>query len=246
MFFVLKKEYLAMTGLVLLLVSTVCVFSFADTDELTAAISLAEGGGKTIIVDAGHGGDDPGAVSDYNKIVEKDINLEIAKKVAELLRNDGYNVVMTREEDVLRYPEGTTGMTAKRKADLTKRKETIDSSNAVCAVSIHLNKFKQTQYHGAQVFFPHNSEESKKLAMNIQSAIKEIADPANEREALVRGKPNELPIIIFKDLVKPTVVVECGFLSNQEEEKKLADAAYREMLAKSIYKGVTDYVNTAA
>ena len=257
MFLVLKKEYLAMLGLVVMLVSTVCVFSFMDRDELATAISITDSEGlyanveaaadikgKTVIVDAGHGGDDPGAVSDYNNIVEKEVNLEIAKRVSELLKGDGLNVVMTREEDVLQYPEGTSGMTAKRKADLTKRKELIDSSDAECCVSIHLNKFKQTQYHGAQVFFPHKSDESKKIAESIQKAIKEVADPSNERTALVRGKANELPIMIFRDLVKPTVVVECGFLSNEEEEKKLADPAYKEKLAQAIRKGTIDYLNS--
>ena len=95
-----------------------------------------------------------------------------------MLRLDGFEVIMTRNNDMLKYPEGTAGETAKRKADLTNRKNMIDTSDASIAVSIHLNKFVQEKYWGAQTFYPHNSQESKTLAEIMQASIKKHADPA--------------------------------------------------------------------
>lgn len=238
MIIVLKKDHLALLSL--LCVMGVCLYLFGTVGVEEKAVASADK--KTIIIDAGHGGEDPGAVSDISGVCEKDVNLAIAKAVEGLLKKDGYKILMTRTEDKLEYPADTTGYTAKRKADLTRRKEFIDASEACIAVSIHLNKFQKTQYWGAQTFYPHNSDESKRLAECIQAQIKKTADPSNERAALVRGKPNDLPIMIFRDLVKPTVVVECGFLSNTEDEKRLNTKEYQDKLAVAIKDGIIEYV----
>jgi len=165
------------------------------------------------------------------------VNLIIAKRVKELLEAENFKVIMTREEDVLNYKEGTQRYTSKRAQDLMNRKKKIDESGADIAVSIHLNKFSQTQYYGAQVFFPPRSQESQELAETIQKALREKVDPGNKREALV--KDNKL--IILRDLKVPTVIVECGFLSNRQEEQKLADADYQEELAQAIKDGIVEY-----
>ena len=238
MIIVLKKDHLALFSL--LCVMGVCLYLFGTVGVEEQQVVASDK--KTVIIDAGHGGEDPGAVSDYSGACEKDINLTIAKSVEALLKKDGYNVLMTRTEDKLVYPAETTGYTAKRKADLTRRKEFIDSSDASIAVCIHLNKFQKTQYWGAQTFYPHNSDESKRLAESIQAQIKKTADPQNERAALVRGKPNDLPIMLFRDLVKPTVVVECGFLSNEEDEKRLTTKEYQDKLALAVKDGIIEYL----
>ena len=139
---------------------------------------------RTVIVDAGHGGEDPGAVSDYSNLKEKDVNLKIAFKVKDLLEKENYNVIMTRTEDVLVYEPGTTEIYQKRKQDLLRRKKIMDESGADIVVSIHLNKFTETQYYGAQVFYPPDSNESRDLANYIQKALKEYADPTNKRVAM--------------------------------------------------------------
>ena len=240
MLVVLKKDHVVLAAILLALVIGISVFGISYTPRADMA-AATDGGERCVILDAGHGDEDPGAVSDNLKINEKDINLLIVKKVEDLLKKDGIKVTLTRSEDMLKYPEGMAGYTAKRKADLIGRKQMIDSSDADIVVSVHLNKFPQPQYWGAQAFYPHNSADSKMLAESIQGEIKKTADPKNEREALVRGKPNELPIVIFKDLTKPTVVVESGFLSNPEDEQRLASGGYQQKLAQAIRDGIMGY-----
>ena len=191
-----------------------------------------------VLLDAGHGGEDPGAVSDYSGIKEKDINLNIAKKIETILANDNIPVKMTRSEDKLEYTEDTTNIVQKRRQDLLRRKKMMDENNNGITVSIHLNKFPQTQYFGAQTFFAANSNESKDLANKIQKKLREIVDKNNTREALLKKEP----IIILKNAKNPTVIVECGFLSNEEEEKKLASDEYQDKLAHAISEGIKDYL----
>ncbi|GAE89466.1 N-acetylmuramoyl-L-alanine amidase CwlD [Acetivibrio straminisolvens] len=236
MILVIKKDKIALIALIFLLSVAVISLNIASGQN-AVEVANDDTGKRTVVIDAGHGGEDPGAVSDYSGLKEKDVNLIIAKKVRELLEAENYNVIMTREEDVLNYKEGTQGYTSKRGQDLTARKKLIDESGADIAVSIHLNKFSQTQYHGAQVFFPPRSEESKRLADIIQKSLRDNVDPENKREALVK----DTKLIILKNLKVPTVIVECGFLSNQEEEKKLADKDYQEKLAIAIKEGIVKY-----
>jgi N-acetylmuramoyl-L-alanine amidase len=206
------------------------------------AVMKEAGGQRTIILDPGHGGEDPGAVSDYSGIKEKDVALKIAFMLKEILEKENYKVIMTRTEDILEYEVGTTRIYEKRKQDLLRRKKIMDESGADIVVSIHLNKFDQTQYYGAQVFYPPDSNESQKLANCIQKALIEHVDPANKREALVKKPPQgQKPIIILRDLKTTTVVVECGFLSNPDEERKLRTEEYQLKIAEAIKKGIKSY-----
>jgi len=239
MIVLVKKSNLTLILLIFLLSIALYFLNFGGDAAATPASSISSLG--TVIVDAGHGGEDPGKVSSYSKVNEKDINLAIAKMLAEELKNSGYRVIMTREEDKLDYKEGTTDITDKRRQDLTKRKEIMDNSGADIVVSIHLNDFSQSQYYGAQVFYPPNSEDSKNLAVNIQNSLKENVDPSNKRQALEKTTP----IVILKNLKTPTVVVECGFLSNEKEEKNLQTDSYQKKLAKAIKKGIDNYYVTS-
>lgn len=196
---------------------------------------------RVILIDAGHGGEDPGAVSSYSGIKEKDINLKIAFFLKECLEDQGYSTLMTREEDVLEYSPETTNIVQKRRQDLLRRKKMMDEAGADIVVSIHLNKFPETKYFGAQAFYPHNSPESQKLAIAIQNELREKVDPNNKRVAMARGKPNETPIIILRDLKTPTVIVECGFLSNPDDEKKLGTEEHQKKLASAIADGIKAY-----
>jgi N-acetylmuramoyl-L-alanine amidase len=191
---------------------------------------------RTVIVDAGHGGEDPGKVSNYSDLKEKDLNLKIAFKVKELLEQDNYYVIMTREEDKLTYGEGTTNIYNKRLQDLTRRKEIMDNSGADIVVSIHMNSFNETQYYGAQTFYPANSPESLKLAMCIQDSLRDNVDKNNKRRPQEKG-----PIVILTNLKTPTTIVECGFLSNPDEERKLGSDDYQALLAEAIKKGIDNY-----
>ena len=200
------------------------------------------GAGKVVVIDAGHGGEDPGAVSNFSGAKEKDITLIIAEKAKALLEEAGYKVIMTRSEDVLNYDDENASMTKKRRQDLLKRKKIMDESGADIVVSIHLNAFTDEKYSGAQVFYTKESLSSKKLAMSLQQAFRDTVDPNNEREAL---KKNE-DIIITKNCKVTTVIAECGFLSNQAEEAQLVDDAYQSKLALAIKKGIDGYFAVSA
>jgi len=236
MILILKKEKIIIATVILIaIVFTACIFNriyFQDTKATNNEVKK-----KIVVLDAGHGGEDPGAVSDFSGIKEKEINLYIAQKVKELLEAENFTVIMTREDDTLKYAEGVKRVTEKRKQDLIQRKKIMDESGADLVVSIHLNKFPQEQYYGAQVFYPPNSPESKTAAELIQKSLKEIVDPENKREAMLK----KAEIIILKNLKTPTVIVECGFLSNPQEEKKLAAVEYQDKLALAIKEGIMKY-----
>jgi N-acetylmuramoyl-L-alanine amidase len=238
MILVIHKKKLILAILAILTLSILAYFDLRQRTEVFFKTAHQEGV-KTIILDPGHGGEDPGAVSDYSQTKEKEINLIIATKLKTLLEEEGYRVWMTRTEDVLQYEEGTSNVVAKRRQDLERRKKFIDESNADLAVSIHLNKFPQTKYYGAQVFYPPNFSESKKLAQTIQQSIREYVDPNNKREALVKKEP----IIILKNPKVTTAIVECGFLSNEEEEMKLLTESHQDKLAKAIKEGIKAYLS---
>lgn len=234
---VIRKSNITLIVLIFLL--SLAIYSL-NIGGSAAPVANGQDTQKTVLLDPGHGGEDPGAVSDYSGIKEKDINLSIAMKVKQLLEDDNFNVLMTRTEDKLEYNSETRNIVQKRVEDLTRRKRMMDEGGANIVVSIHMNKFPQTQYYGAQTFYPPNSPESQKLALSIQKALREKVDPNNTREALVKKEP----IIILKDYKTTTVIVECGFLSNPDEEKKVGTVEYQDKIAEAIKDGVENYFSS--
>lgn len=234
---IVKRKTVLLVSILFLLIVGLYGMNMNRVESSTTPVVGTSDGVKRVIIDPGHGGEDPGAVSEYSGLSEKNINLYIGLKVKELLEKDGVEVLMTRTEDRLEY-SNTKSATRMRSQDLVRRKQMMDESNASAVVSIHLNKFPQTKYHGAQVFFPKQPEESQKLAVSIQKALKEVVEPGNSREALVKRDP----LIILKNAKVPTVIVECGFLSNPDEEKKLADKEYQDKLAQAIRDGIIKYI----
>jgi N-acetylmuramoyl-L-alanine amidase len=162
MIIIVKKSNIIMIALIFLLV--IAIFSLnVGGEDRAVTVAKDKDVQKTVLLDPGHGGEDPGAVSDYSGAKEKDINLAIALKVRKLLDDDGYKVLMTREEDKLEYDPSTTNIVQKRKQDLLRRKKMMDEAGADIVVSIHLNKFGQTQYYGAQTFYPPVQLKAKNL-----------------------------------------------------------------------------------
>ncbi|OPZ94221.1 MAG: Germination-specific N-acetylmuramoyl-L-alanine amidase precursor [Firmicutes bacterium ADurb.Bin419] len=236
MILIIKKDKIVFAAIILAI--AIAAFSFVSGMEPeTLKTTNNEPKSRIIILDAGHGGEDPGAVSEYNGVREKEINLYIASKVKELLEAENFKIIMTREDDILQYAEGTTNIIQKRKQDLIRRKKMMDESGADLVVSVHLNKFTEAKYFGAQVFFPPNSPESKLAAECIQKSLRENVDPNNKREAMLK----KAEIIILKNLRTPTVIVECGFLSNAQEEQRLASVEYQDKLAVAIKEGIMKY-----
>ncbi|MBQ9092334.1 MAG: N-acetylmuramoyl-L-alanine amidase CwlD [Anaerotignum sp.] len=181
----------------------------------------------TIVLDAGHGGWDPGKTGTAGAN-EKDLNLAVTEKLSEYLEQGGAEVILTREDD--------DALGSGKKTDMAERKRIANESGADILVSIHQNAFPSAKAKGAQVFYHKNSANGKVLAECVQESLRSRVDGSNQRQA----KENK-DYYILRTTEIPAVIVECGFLSNQEEEKLLNDAGYQEKLAWAIYCGILDY-----
>lgn len=182
---------------------------------------------EVVVIDAGHGGEDPGKVG-INDALEKDINLKIAEKVKEHLEENGIKVVMTREEDVM---EDT------KLADMQKRVELINKTKPAITVSIHQNSYSDSAIKGAQVFYYTDSEIGKEAASLMQEELRNI-DDENTRQI----KDNNTYYMLKKTEV-PTIIVECGFLSNPMEAEKLVTDEYQEQMAEAICSGIMTWMS---
>lgn len=185
-----------------------------------------------VVVDAGHGGDDPGKVG-VNDVEEKEINLAIAKKVDTLLKKEKIETVMTRDTDTML--EGPDGRMTKV-GDMKARVAEINKAAPALAVSIHQNSYHQEGVMGAQVFYYSHSEEGKQAAELMQKALL-ILNTENNRKA----KANDT-YYLLKRTEAPTIIVECGFLSNWEEAELLKDEEYQEKVAEAIVEGIKAYL----
>jgi len=191
--------------------------------------------GKKILIDSGHGGMD-GGTSSKNGTVEKDINFSIALKLKEKLQKSGYEVVMTREEDTGIYSKNGT-IRERYREDLKKRCDLKKSSNCDMFISIHLNYFTESKYYGAQVWYS-DYKDSASLASAIQKNFRIDLDPSNKRVE----KPAKTAYKILRENDNmPSVIVECGFLSNDEEEQKLKSSEYQEKIAGSLNKSIDEF-----
>lgn len=189
---------------------------------------------KCVVLDAGHGGQDPGKIG-INGVFEKDINLIIAQRVKVYLEMAGVEVIMTREtDDGLDDPNAPN----KKVQDMKRRIALIDEVSPQVTVSIHQNSYPEEYVHGAQVFYYNGSEQGQKLAEYIQSQMVEKADPSNRRGI----KANDSYYLLKKTGI-PIVIVECGFLSNSEEADRLNTSEYQDRLAWAIHMGILQYLN---
>lgn len=190
----------------------------------------------TVILDAGHGGFDGGAVA-HDGTVEKEINLKIALKLKEFLKLGGYEVIMTRDGDVSTDDVETDKIAARKKSDLKNRLKLMKDYPDAVFVSIHLNKFTTSAAAGSQVFYSAGREESKKLGEDIQKSIVRLLQPENSR---VNKQATSSTYILYNATL-PAVLVECGFLSNTAELKRLKTEEYQNKMAFSIFCGIMDY-----
>lgn len=186
-----------------------------------------------IVIDAGHGGTDPGKVG-INDQLEKDINLKIAQILKKFLEAEGITVVMTREDEDGLYEEDASN---KKVQDMKRRLEIIEAADPLLVVSIHQNSYHEEYVKGAQVFYYETSENSKRLAQVLQEQLRAL-DPENNRQC----KGND-SYFLLKKTSKPIVIVECGFLSNREEAEKLSSDLYQERMAWNIHMGIMKYLN---
>ena len=188
-----------------------------------------------IIIDAGHGGEDCGAIG-VNGIYEKDINLDIAKIIGEGLSARGFTVVQTRTEDRLLYTEAENIKGIRKISDLKNRVKIFNSYENAIVVSIHMNSFSSSKYSGLQVYYS-SCEGSSALATEIKESVRASLQPENKRSIKLGDG-----IYVLKHSMHPSVLVECGFLSNPEECEQLSKKEYQKSLSFSIVCGIIKYV----
>lgn len=192
----------------------------------------------TVIIDAGHGGFDGGAAAS-DGTVEKNINLQISQKTAEILKFSGYNVIMTRNSDTGTEDDESVAIAKRKKSDLANRLQIMKDNTDAVFVSIHLNKFTTSAANGAQVFYTKNFTEAQSLANAVQSSIISLIQPQNTRVV----KQGTDSTYLLKNAVVPAIIVECGFLSNKTELEKLKTDAYQSQMAFAIAGGICDFKN---
>ena len=226
-----KYKHICILGMLCALV----LFAKSKAGErLVATFSERENGRvPVVVIDAGHGGVDPGKVG-VSGVLEKDINLAIAKKLQNRLEQDGVQTVMTRETDVGLYREGATN---KKREDMEERVRLISEAKPELVVSIHQNSFPDASCKGAQMFYYKDSAESKMLAELFQKKFPEVLRDGNTRQAKANGE-----YYLLRKTPCPIVIAECGFLSSPEEEVLLSSTEYQEKVADALYQGIKEYL----
>ena len=213
-----------------------CAFPLLRTPEAAEAAAFPPETPVTVILDAGHGGEDGGA-STADGVLESGINLEIALRLRDLLAFAGVDTQMIRDTDTAGYSGDCRTISQKKVSDLKNRVSMVNTVENGLLVSIHQNYFEQTKYCGAQVFFA-KTDGSKALAERIQQSLRENVDAANHRQC----KPSQ-SVYLMEHIECTGVLIECGFLSNYEEAKRLQTDAYQKKLSAAICGAITEYLS---
>lgn len=235
LFMIILNKKRIMVIMAMLIIAT-CAFTIqtAQTEKTVATVSLPVSN-KVIVIDAGHGVPDEGAQSS-NGTTEAETNLKIALKLQNLLEQSGSSVILTRSDENAIYDIDSKTLKQKKVSDIHNRVKIGNESKADLFISIHLNKIPQEQYWGWQCFYKEGNEQSQKLAKSLQENLNEAIQKENKRVAMKLDN-----VYIMKHVEIPISIVECGFLSNQEEEKLLLQDDYQNRLAWGIYNGIIDY-----
>ena len=232
--FVIKKSNIV---IICVLIITAITFAICFNALGKKSALSAENKNITIVLDAGHGGIDGGVTGVNSGVKESELNLKVVKKIEQYLIDAGINVVLTRSTDAGLYGVATKNL---KKRDMEKRKNIILEANPILVVSVHMNKYSISTRRGAQVFFKPNDENSKKLAENIQASF-------NDMEQAVR-KCNALSgdYYILNCTKIPSVIAECGFLSNPQDEALLITDEYQKEIAYAVFKGIVGYLSQSS
>lgn len=221
---------------IFLIVALVLALTSSITlDMVSAATSLneIESLDYCVVIDPGHGGIDPGSIGYKTKTKESTINLAISKLLVEKLKRIGLRVVMTRENEDGLYGLSTTNY---KKRDMQKRREIIKKANPQIVVSVHMNSYIRHNLRGAQVFYDKSSENSENLALCIQDQFAEKLEKSDKGIAVG-------DYYMLKCTPSASVIAECGFLSNEEDEKLLLSPSYQDLIAECIFVGIVNYLN---
>ena len=231
-----KKAVKAVKIIAIILSIAILTVFFSNLFTAQYVATASSDIGKVIIIDAGHGGEDSGAIG-VNGQKEKDLNLAIALMIGEELSSKGYTVVYTRTEDKMLYlpEENIKGM--RKISDLKNRCKVTEAYEDCILISIHMNSYGASKYSGLQVYYSKENEESRALASKIQTSVKAELQPENKRQI----KSGE-SIYILEHSSCTSVLIECGFLSNEAECEKLSQKEYQKELSFSIICGIIKYI----
>ena len=228
MFVVKRKNLIIVCVLIITLLTFILCFGAISEKPIGSASSNIK-----IVLDAGHGGIDGGVSGVNTQVKESELNLIVVKKLEKYLIDAGMNVVLTRNSEAGLY--GVANSSLKRK-DMEKRKEIINKAKPNLVVSVHMNKYTLSTRRGAQVFYNNGNQKSIALANCIQDSFNSM-DQCVKKSSALSGD-----YYILKCTEYPSVIAECGFLSNPEDERLLISDDYQNDLAYSIYKGIVSYL----
>lgn len=231
-----RNKYILFLTAVVLIIGAMQAGLTSLTENIYVQSTISES--VTVVLDAGHGGLDSGCVGE-NGTLEKDINLSIVLKLRDMLEISGVNVILTRETDKSIHDKGVTGIRNQKESDMDNRLEIINSSGADALIMVHQNKFTDSKYNGAQMFYNDETEGAETFADILQNKFVEYLQPDNKREI----KEEEDKIYLLMNSKMPGVLCECGFLSNPEEEKNLSNDEYQSKVAFTIYSGLMEFLS---
>jgi len=233
--YIIKKDNIYNVFFALFIILSICL-NFNNPNQVTPA-SATYCNNKIIVIDAGHGYPDGGAVGNLGTL-EKDLNLIISHKIGEYFIKSGAHVIYTRAGDNAIASDLSKKIAEIKREDMKQRLLIRDSSNADLFISIHMNKFSDPKYRGAQTFYDGELAESKMFAEYVQNSLIKNVDKDNKRES----KDSKNSLYILKNSKIPSILVECGFLSNHYEEKMLLTEDYQNKIAFAIFLGATDFL----
>ncbi len=229
-----ERGFSIVTGL--LMVACLIFIAQKGSSVMTAGQQIAKDNEQIcIVLDAGHGGDDPGKIG-INGSKEKDINLIITQKVKRYLEANDIKVIMTRSDENGLYDPGAEN---KKVQDMKRRIAIMEKASPVATISIHQNSYPEEYVNGAQVFYHKDSKAGQQLASLLQEILRSNLNPENHRQI----KANDSYYLLKKTQI-PTVIVECGFLSNSKEAALLSDETYQDKVAWAIHLGIMQFINT--
>lgn len=226
-------------SLSLVLIGCFIVLAICARITERALPTAAEASDKPIIVlDAGHGGMDSGAVG-ATGVLEKDINLSIVLALRDMFEMSGFQTVLTRDEDISIYDAGVEGIRNQKLNDMDNRLKIIQSYPESIFLCIHQNNYTDPKYFGGQMFYNNNNPNNRTLAQIMQNRFAQL-QTGNDREIKLTGEE----LFLLKSNKNPSLMIECGFLSNPEEEQNLASWEYQQKVAFTIYSGVLEFLDT--
>lgn len=228
----MKKRIRSLAAVSAILLAVALFFFAAGRLQENIAVLAVQPEKKIVVIDPGHGGMDGGAIGDGG-VVEKDINLAVALQLKELLSLAGYEVLLTRESDISLHDDGVSGIREQKKSDIRNRLKIMEEYDGATVVMIHQNQFAESKYSGAQMFYGPVHPDSRLLAEQLQAAFRQL-QPDNKREI----KPGTRDVYLLYNCKNPVVLVECGFISNPEECRKLQDPDYQHQVAFAIFMGL--------